>query len=247
MKSENTLTRLTPEATIDQIISADQHAAELLASIGMSPEQHESQTLRSVCQQRHWNEEELLKWIKKNHKDKDCVNIENEDPDFEGDVSKWCNYIEGVVHPCITNLLNEIERDFPRVQLIHGNQYPRLKNMDWLFHEFKEDLKRYISFEQQTLIPLASELHNRKESILYGKVKDLKRSVQILESDRAEITNIMDTIDEHSHQFKNPEGACTTMRIMNKNFINLFDRLEKYFRLENDRLFPLIKDQIESL
>lgn len=64
MKSEKTLTRLTPEATINKIISADQHAAELLASIGMNPEQHESQTLRSVCQQRQWNEEELLKWIK---------------------------------------------------------------------------------------------------------------------------------------------------------------------------------------
>jgi len=244
MSTVKTLRKLTPEATINQIISSDQNAAKLLNSIGMNPEQHRDQTLRSVCQQRQWNEEELLKWIKKNHTAPECIKNAPEDPDFKKDLSHWSKWLSGSVQPCIRELLTTISRDLPRVQLVHGNQYTWLKNVEWHFNTLNDHLNLYLSLENETLFPLANELNDRKESILYGKVRDLERALEILEADRPKIQEEMSKIREFSDSFKHPAGACSTLRIMNKNLADLSTQLERYFSIEQDHLFPLIKDQL---
>lgn len=244
---QNVLSRLTPEATVRQIVSADYNAASLLASIGMKPEQHKSQTLRSVCRQYRWNEEELLTWIKKSSSRKTQNDPEPGKPDSGNDVSGWLNYLSETIQPRISQLLHDIEADFPRVHQVHGNQYPRLKNMSQHFNNLKELLERHIIFERETLFPLASELNELEESVLYGKVKNLKRSIEVVKSDRPKISERMHKLREQADDFNIPDGACTTLRIMNKNFIDLFNTLETYFSLEQNRFFPLLKRQIDQL
>lgn len=246
MSTEKTLHKLTPEATIDQIISSDQNVEKLLNSIGMKPEQYQDQTLRSVCQQRQWNEEELLNWIKKNHKEPECIKNTSVEPDLKENLSQWSSWLTDSVQPCIRELLTDISRDLPRVQLVHGNQYTWLKNIEWHFNTLNEQLNLYLSLENETLFPLANELNDRKESILYGKVRDLKRALEILEADRPKIKKEMDKMREFSDGFKHPAGACSTLRIMNKNLADLSTQLERYFSIEQEHLFPLIKDQLYS-
>ncbi len=246
MSTVKTLSKLTPEATINQIISSDQNAVNLLNSIGMKPEQYRDQTLRSVCQQRQWNEEELLNWIKKNHKVSDCIRNASEDPDFKKDLHQWCSWLSVSVQPGIRELLTNISRDLPRIQHVHGNQYTWLKNIEWHFNTLNDQLKLYLSLENETLFPLAIELNDQKESILYGKVRDLKRALEILEVDRPKIQKEMGKIWEFSDGFKHPAGACSTLRIMNKNMVDLSTQLKRYFSIEKKHLFPLIKTQLYS-
>lgn len=241
MSTVKSLCKLTPEATINQIISSNQIAMNLLSSIGMKPEQYRDQTLRSVCQQRQWNEVELLNWIKKNQKVPDCIRKNSEDPDFKKDLPKWCNWLAVSVQPCILELLASISRDLPRIQTIHGNQYTWLKNIEWHFNTLNDQLKLYLSLESDTLFPLAIELNDLQESILYGKVRDLKRAIEILEMDRPKIQKEMDKMWEFSDGFNHPAGACSTLRIMNKNMVDLSTQIKKYFTVEKQHLFPLIK------
>lgn len=246
MSSGKTLNKLTPEATINQIISSDKNVAKLLNSIGMKPEQYQDQTLRSVCQQRQWNEEELLNWIKKNHKVTECIKNDPEEPDFNKDLSLWCSWLSDSVQPCIRELLSDISQNLPRIQQIHGNQYTWLKNIEWHFNFLNDQLNLYLSLEGDTLFPLANELYDQQESILYGKVRDLKRSLEILEADRPKIQKSMDKIREFSDDFKQPAGACSTLRILNKNMVDLSTQLNRYFSVEKKHLFPLIKAQLHS-
>lgn len=246
MSTKKTLSKLTPEATIRQIITSDHNAAKLLNSIGMKPEQYQDQTLRSVCQQRQWNEDELLSWIKKNHAEPECIKNAPGNPGFKKDLFHWSNWLSDSVQPCIQELLGDINRDLPRVQLVHGNQYTWLKNIEWHFNTLRDQLNLYLSLENETLFPLATELNDQKESILYGKVRDLERALEILEADRPKIKEEMGKIREFSNGFKHPTWACSTFRIMNKNLADLSTQLERYFSIEQDHLFPLIKDQLYS-
>lgn len=246
MSTGKTLNNLTPEATINQIISSDQNVVKLLNSIGMKPEQYQDQTLRSVCQQRQWNEEELLHWIKKNQTEQEFVRNVPKNPNLHEDLSEWCRWLSGSVQPCILELLADISRDLPRVQLVHGNQYTCLKNIEWHFNNMNDQLNLYLSLERETLFPLANELNDRKESILYGKVRDLKRSLEILEADRPKIQKELDKIRVFSDDFKHPASACSTLRIMNKNLADLSTQLMRYFSIEQEQLFPLIKEQLQS-
>ncbi|MEX0662138.1 MAG: hypothetical protein WEA58_03870 [Balneolaceae bacterium] len=245
MSSTKSLKKLTPEATIDQIITADKNVASLLNSIGMKPELYQDQTLRSVCLQRQWNEEELLKWIKKNRKNEECIKSEPQKHSIGEDVTGWCRWLATTIQPCITDLLDDIESDLPRVQLVHGNQYIWLKDIEWHFLKLKKQTDRYFFLEEETLYPLAIELNDQRESILYGKVKDLSRSLEIVEGDYPIILKEMEIIEKFSEGFKNPEGACSTLRIMNKNLADLSTQLKKYFSIEQKQLFPLIRHQLQ--
>jgi iron-sulfur cluster repair protein YtfE (RIC family) len=246
MITGKTLNKLTPEATINQIISSYRKAAKLLNSIGMKPEQHRDQTLRSVCQQRQWNEEELLRWIKKNHAEPECIKSVPENPDFNEDLSHWCSWLSDSIQPCIRELITDVSRNLPRVQLVHGNQYTWLKNYEWHFTTLKEQLELYLLLERETLYPLAIELNDQRESILYGKVKDLIRSLEILESNHPKSLKEINKIEEFSDGFRHPAGACSTFRIMNKNLADLSAQLKNYFSIEQEKLFPLIKGQLYS-
>lgn len=246
MDTEKPLRKLTTEATINQIISTDRNAADLLTSIGMKPEQHQDQTLRSVCQQLQWNEEELLNWIKKHREAPKFIKNEPKVPDFGNDIVKWCNWLSGTVQPCIHELLTEIEKDLTRVHLIHGNQYTWLKVIEWHFNSMKELLELYLSLEQETLFPLVKELNQQGESILYGKAKNLHRSLEILEDDRSKIMKKMNKIRDFSDDFRHPAGACTTLRIMNKNMANLDTQLGTYFSAEKSHVFPVVKKQLNT-
>lgn len=66
IKTDSTIQKLTPEATLDQIISANSNAPHLLQSIGLDPSGQADKTLRQVCLEKQWNEVEMLEWIKKN-------------------------------------------------------------------------------------------------------------------------------------------------------------------------------------
>jgi iron-sulfur cluster repair protein YtfE (RIC family) len=246
MNSGKALNNLTPEATISQIISSGQNTEKLLKSIGMKPEKYQGQTLRSACRHLRWNEEELLDWIKKYHDESECIKNEPDDPDLGDDIVKWCNWLSGSMQPCIRELLMDIARDLPRVQLVHGNQYTWLKNTGWHFNALKDQLNLYLSLERETLFPLTDELNHQRESILYGKAQSLKRSLEILEGDQPKIVKEMNRIRDFSDGFQHPAGACSTLRIMNKNLAGLTAQVKRYFAIEQEKLFPMISTQLQS-
>src|SRR5690554_5713490 len=117
-------TRLTPDITIHEMVATRPQAADLIASIGMNPEQHTSDTIRTVCQQRQWNEVELIDWINKqlaSGKNR-TIGRNGENGTAGLNISRWSDRLIDEIHQNQV-LLNEIRADFPRVHEIHGNQY----------------------------------------------------------------------------------------------------------------------------
>ena len=236
--------KLTADITLAHLMSVDPKAAEMLASIGLEPAEHMNETLRSVCKQRQWSEVEVLQWIKKHRTARDSSRNENEecrDPDFGDDAVKWCDYIEENLHVPNLEQLNEISRDFPRVLQIHGNQYPWLKNMKWYFENFEEALGLYLKFEEKKFFPLIRRWHNHSGYTLDGTIREVKRCISITTQDHLILQNYMDTLHKKGRPFKNPAGGCTTLRILNQNFKMLFENLEAQFKIECEKVIPVIK------
>jgi len=249
MDTDQSLSRLTPEATISEIINADSEAGELLASIGLSLSKLKKDTLRSVCQQRKWSEVEVLQWLKKHSS---TTNGEapgtNTDsvPDEDASLTKWTSYLEESLIQSNRSLLLELDENFPRIQKIHGNQYPWLKTMRWNFDKFSEALDMYYSFEREKFFPLIERLNNNSNKNLnHGTIQKLKKSFEIVEQDQRRLQQSMQTIRKKGNQFENPGNACSTLRIQNENFKILFTQLEEQFDVEQDHLLPRTKETLE--
>jgi len=248
MQTKHTLTSLTPDATISQIISADKQAGELLASIGLTLKDHEGETLRSVCQQRQWSEVEVLEWVKKQRESENIESSPDEElPDFEKNLKRWSEYLKKTFIQPNRILLKKLNNDFPRVLKVHGNQYPRLKTMQWYFNTFEETLKLFYRFENEKFYPLAEQLESRKMyKINYGIVSKLKKSLTIIKEDQQRLIELMDVLQEKAQDFEHPAISCSTLRILNKNFENLFTKVRLQFNLESQKIIPLIKGRVSE-
>lgn len=248
MKSDEALTVLTPDATLAQIITADQKAAELLASIGLNLSSNEDKTLREVCSQKKWNEEEVMKWIKKS-KALYRVNAENNTDEekniFAHNLPKLYDYLEQEHQPVILNLLSEIGDNFPTVFKIHGNQYTWLKNVHLNFGALNEILRLSLEFRKEKVFPLMREVKDQKNEILDGTLKMLSKSIEVIRSDQQKITRQLAAIMKMSNGFAIPEGACTTLRILIHNFKTLNSELKKQFRLEKAFIIPAMQTIVQ--
>lgn len=249
MNKEQNLEKLTPDATIDQIVSINGEAGKLLASIGLSPKQHADETLRSVCQQRQWSEAEVLHWVKKHSAKNDGAVTENEVetvPDKTTSLNIWIEFLDKTFIRPNRALLVELEDSFPRIHKIHGNQYPRLKYTEEYFSTFNELLNFYYEFEKEKFFPIVNRLVNvQKRAVNHGTIRKLQKSFAVLEKDRNRLEDLMATIRNRANNFKNPGLACSTLRIQNENFKTLFENLREQFRLEKERFVPKVKEEID--
>lgn len=249
METTKSLTKLTPDITLSHLVSVDPESAQMLASIGLDPAEHEGETLRAVCKQRQWSEEEVLQWLKKHRFAGEEIASKADpfqEPDFGTDIVGWCEYIEEHSHISVRELLNEISRNFPRVVQIHGTQYPRLKNMKWHFEYFEDALRLYLRFEQKKFFSLIRKWQESKREVLDGTIRELNRCITIIRDDQKRLQDTMSTLRDKGNEFENPSGACTTLRIMNQNFKMLFKNLEAQFSIEREKVLPMIEQKIRE-
>lgn len=244
MDTDQSLGKLTPQATISQITAAHEKAGQLLSSIGLSLSKHEDETLQSVCQQYQWSEKEVLYWIQQN-----CASeIQKSsfaNPNYKSDLKKWCSHLKNTFIEPNLSLLKELSQSFPRVHKIHGNQYPWIKNVEWQFKKFEEALKMYYSFEKKTFFPLTQDLSSdNKAKINHGTIQKIERAFSVITRDQKRLENQMIIIKEKSYHFESPPNACSTLRIQNKNFEVLFSGVEEQFEAERTCFISLIKEKI---
>lgn len=249
MQSDQSLNQLTTSATIGQILSAFEPAAGLLKSIGLDPSHYQGQTLRSVCQQRQWSEEEVLQWLKNQALPQNGSLEEDhpKGPTIEDELTEWCDYLEKTYYRPAFDLLESIDEKFPRVKKIHGNQYLWLKTMQWHFEQFDEALRLYLNFVNQKFFPLVRKIDEVKKQVLDGTVRNLKHSQDIIEQDQHRLRERMNMIREKGHGFHNPEGACSTFRILNYQFRQLDSQLEEQFEVERKQFLPLVWQRLEAI
>jgi len=239
---------LTPDATINQIVQTHQDAEELLASIGLKPSKHKEETLRSVCQQRKWSEVEVLNWVKRYSNGTDTEGNRTEKirmPDNEDAIEKWSSYFKEIYLVPVENLLDEIDKNFPRVHKIHGNQYTWLKNMQWHYNRLQEALQMYQTFERETFLPAVQNLSKAcPTTVTHGLFKRLEKCFSVIDRDQKRIKLLMYKVKREGHDFKNPELACSTLRILNENLKLLYENLESQFDFENKKLIPRIEQEL---
>lgn len=247
MNKDSSISKLTTEHTIAQIISVDHRAGELLESIGLQTDKYSEETLHSACWQYQWSETKVLSCIKKNltsDYNRNNQHSEQQKVDFGDDLSKWCDYIENHYQEKINEFLDDISREYFQV---HNKQYVRLKNIRASFVSLKEKTRYYIYFESKKLFPQFRKLDGRNYTIKEGTYQKVTKGIEIIYEDQNELLHFMQSIRRKSDHFEIPPNVCTTCRTLIVNFKILFLALEKQFQIERETVIPKDHDRLESL
>lgn len=249
MKTKELSPALNPEATLQQITTASQPALQLLTSIGLDVSGHYDKTLRQVCAEKKWSEVEVLNWIKEH--DKSETEATEEESQVQKSpvksISDVCNLLIRENHSTLKKAIAEIEKNYARISKVHGSQYAWLKEAEWHVHLLMDKLSLFLKFESQKFYPLAKQLQSKKEQVLDGDIQSLRRSLKLIEEDHDRILDIKHTISTIKGSLQFDESACSSIRILCKQFHDLFERLDNHFRMEKQVLLPKIRLQLRSL
>ncbi len=238
MNTAKTVYQLSTQATIGQIVSECNSAEGLLHSIGLKPEIHQDKTLRQVCTELKWNEEEVLKWIKqRNHVLGDKFENGTESPKQlnELGLAEKCAHYFTTYHDTIFELLDDVNETLPRVNKVHGIQDHSLKILNHQFKPFSDQLAMHMKFQRNRYFKQLKKLEAEKNDVSDGVVQGLKKSIDIIREDQNELNKRMDTFERVTSHFNLPEHACSTYRIMMKNLEDLVGKIrEMNLEIEND-------------
>lgn len=250
MKTDQVKKKLTPEATLQQIISTHGVAQELLTSIGLDLSNHTDKTLRQLCMEKQWSEQEVLKWIKKNQTISAGKTVDDdlqEKITNDHQIPEICDILMNDTLPVIADHATAIGKRYKRVSRVHGEQYPWLRQTGEDIKRLLEILPLYTKFEKEKFFPLAKELQKQKERILDGDAQSLKRSVKLIKGDHKRIGRLMKTIRNLSNNFAYDEKAGSVYRNLCNRLNSLFTTLDVHITIEKNDLLPKIDQKFDSI
>lgn len=232
----------TVDTPLEQIFNQNSYAQELLKSIGFNPAGQTDKTLRQICTEKQWSENEVLEWIDHHNSSQappadmfiDDIFKQNAAP------SEVCNYLKKETIPEIERFVNIILSDYPRVLKVHATEHPWLKEAAPHADQLLDKLQYLTSFEKLKFFPLVDEYGEQKERILDRDVQNLKRSVQIVQDDHQDILKSIQIINRLSHNLHYPENAPSTLRILCTRLGMLFYRIQRHIEIEEKHLLPAL-------
>lgn len=245
MNKAETIHQIGAQATIGQIVSAIDSAGRLLHSIGLKYEDHQDKTLRQVCSELHWNEEEVIHWIKQKNSGTDPgIRHEIELPKQVNTYSpaEKSAHIGKTYHRAIFELLNEIDKTLSRIHQMHGIQDPTLEFVKQEFDLLSERLTLYLKFQQNRFFRQIEKCEAQRNEASDGVVQGLKKSIGIIRNDQIELLKRMDTIERVTRHFLLPERACSLHRMMINSLEELAGKVKEMFvKIESDLSQPIMK------
>jgi len=244
MSRAKTVHQLNAQATIGQIVSVSDSAEGLLHSIGLKPENNYDKTLRQVCTELKWNEEDVLKWIKQ--KNNVLGHFENgaESPE---QIEKFglagkCAHFYKTYHDTIFELLDSVNDTLPRVYKVHGIQDHFLKILNEELDPFSKRLRLHLKFQRHRFFKQTQKFESAKNEVADGVVQGIRKSIEIIQEDQEELSKRMDKMAKITRYFDLPEHACSTYRIMMKNLETLFAEVKELNRnVEEELIQPILE------
>jgi iron-sulfur cluster repair protein YtfE (RIC family) len=234
------LSHLKTHATLKQIITAEGRAELLFRSIGIQPELNEDKTLLQVCAEKQLNEEELLAWLRK-ETGREC---EAGQKSYEKLSRSQLASLYRSISGCLKLQLEEVSEAYQRVCKVHGIQYPVLKQMHWHLGKITEKVRLVMMLADRHVMPMLNESNPGSSSVLYGKIRQYRRSVNLISQDQPAVATHIgknSALNSHPEQI---EGACSTIKIVMKDLDRLFFEIDTLFSLLQKGVIPNLDESI---
>lgn len=151
------------------------------------------------------------------------------------------DYIINNHHLYVRNKLPELLYVSEKVATVHGDQNAELVEMLALVKSLYSELIDHLNKEEKELFPLIKLLETDSWN---GKLNSIL--MKELEDEHELAGGIMAQLESLSNSFTPPEGACTSYVIYFKTLKEFQDDLHMHVHLENNVLFPKVKDLLDK-
>lgn len=152
------------------------------------------------------------------------------------------DYIIQNHHSYVTKAIPEIKAFIDKVCDAHGDDCTELLYIRENFLDLSEELTAHMQKEELVLFPAIKRLEGQN-SEGHPLVSSLQAPVNAMEHEHTVAGDLIKQIRVLSNNYTPPDFACPTFRITFKKLQEFDNDLMKHIHLENNILFPRVKDQ----
>jgi regulator of cell morphogenesis and NO signaling len=225
--------KATIASTLADIVKEDFRAATVLSGYHLDFCCKGGRSLSEACGSKGVDPHEVLRQIEQE------LNRNNSTDD---NFTSWSpglltRYIEEHHHAYIRSVAPVISAHLTKVARVHGGRHPEIIRAAHLFEKLIADLEDHMAKEEIVLFPYIRGLadgehqHNYPFPSVAVPVRNMMTEHEMAGDDMEEIRTL-------TGNYKAPEDACTTYRIMYMELEEFEQNLHKHVHLENNILFP---------
>lgn len=144
-------------------------------------------------------------------------------------------------HFYIRQTMPQLFTHLQKVAQKHGERFPWMMEVWWLFARVREELEDHLNKEEQVLFPAiraAGEAWAARQPIP-GVAGMIRGALEKMESEHEEAGYAIFRIRELTSNYEAPAGACTTFRLALAELREFEEDLHRHVHLENHVLFPM--------
>lgn len=129
-----------------------------------------------------------------------------------------------------------------KVARVHGDREPRVREIECVYKELREDLEPHLGKEEAVLFPAAIQWSETgRLSLGCAGMATLDAPVAAMESDHVAVGRMLDHLVSLTDGFRPPEEACGTWRALYDALKELDSNTRAHVHLENEVLHPAIR------
>jgi regulator of cell morphogenesis and NO signaling len=128
-----------------------------------------------------------------------------------------------------------------RVAYKHGSRFPYMIEVANLFRKVCEEMDDHMQKEELVLFPRIKELERaafESDGKYLSDKTYITSPIEMMEMEHEEAGGLMERINELTHNYSVPNGACNTFRVALAELQEFEQDLHKHVHLENNILFP---------
>lgn len=145
------------------------------------------------------------------------------------------NHINNTHHVKTFTLLKEIDPLMTKVFRVHFAHLPEvLTTVHKLFGTLKCEIEEHLVKEEEVLFPLMLKYENAKDE---SEKEELLENIKLITSEHEAAGDILKELEEVTNDYKAPEWACTSFKILYQKLNELEKDLFVHIHKENNILF----------
>ena len=224
------------EQTVGQIVAEDYRAAEVFKKYGLDFCCGGNKTIEEAA---------ATKGVDPNLVKKALTNLA-EQPNEHHNYDEWSldflvDFIINNHHKYCRSTLPEINFYAKKVLSAHGDDHPELEEIYYELVKLYSEMIEHLDDEESVLFPYIKKLVEADENNKISKPSGfgmVAHPISMMEEEHEEAGEAMAKIRKLSNNFRLPEDACATYRVLYENLGAFEKDLHKHVHLENNILFP---------
>lgn len=223
--------------TIADMVSKDYRTAEVFKKFGLDFCCGGKKSIQAACKEKHIDYQALSNALEEVRN-----KPQTETLDFnQWDVVRLVDYIVEVHHAYVQENLVLIETFLSKVLRVHGDANPELHEVSKHFLQVANELNMHMLKEERILFPYIKELWNadaKGEASNKPMFGTIRNPIHNMEHEHEIAGQEMAIIRTLTSNYRPPEYACNTYRVLYFKLEEFENDLHKHVHLENNILFP---------